>query len=209
MNGPRDWTTYRVGLTGGIASGKSLVAAMFQDLGVPVIDTDRIAREVVATGSPVLARIAAAFGPGLLRADGSLDRARLRTLVFADPAERRRLEAIIHPPILAAMEARCHDAGGPYQLLVIPLLVEAGLRDRVDRVLVVDCPEEVQRQRLMDRDGESGASADRLLAAQLRRADRLAAADDVLDNAGTPDEASRRVRELHAHYLEQARLNGP
>jgi dephospho-CoA kinase len=204
MDSPRDWTTYRVGLTGGIASGKSLVAAMFQDLGVPVIDTDQIAREVVAAGSPVLARIATAFGPGVVRADGSLDRARLRTLVFADPAQRRRLEAITHPPILAAMETRCRDAGGPYQLLVIPLLVEAGLRGRVDRVLVVDCPEDVQRRRLMDRDGESAASADRLLAAQLGRAARLAAADDVLDNAGTPDDARRQVRTLHDRYLKLA-----
>lgn len=209
MDSPRDWKHYRVGLTGGIASGKSLVAGMFQDLGVPVIDTDRIAREVVAPGFPGLAEIVAAFGPGLLRADGSLDRSRLRTLVFGDPEQRRRLESITHPRILAAMEARCRDAGGPYQVLVIPLLVEAGLRDWVDRILVVDCPEEVQRRRLMDRDGESLGGADRLLAAQLDRTARLAHADDVLDNAGTPDEARRQVRELHEDYLKRALLNGP
>lgn len=207
MDRPRDWRTYRVGLTGGIASGKSLVAGMFAALGVPVIDTDVLAREVVAPGAPALAEIARAFGPDVLQADGSLDRGQLRQLALGDPRRRQQLEDITHPRILALMEARCREAGGPYQLLVVPLLVEAGLTGRVDRVLVVDCPEELQRQRLQARDGETGPGADRLLAAQLDRAGRLARADDVLDNSGPPEQARRRVAELHADYLRRASLN--
>lgn len=201
---PRDWLVYRVGLTGGVASGKSTVAGMFAALGVPVIDTDVIAREVVAPGTPGLAAVAAAFGPGVLLPDGALDRRRLRSLVFADPGRRRELESILHPRILERMEALCAASGGPYQVLVIPLLLESGLAVRVDRVLVVDCSESVQRERLMVRDGESAESAGRILAAQLDRQARLAGADDVLANAGTRDDLRRRVLELHAAYLQSA-----
>jgi len=200
----RPWTTYRVGLTGGIASGKSTVAELFAALGVPVIDTDVIARDVVSPGTPGLGDVVAAFGREVLLPDGGLDRRRLRDLVFAAPDQRRQLEAILHPRILERLEARCASTGGPYQLLVIPLLRESGLEGRVDRVLVVDCSEDIQRQRLMVRDGESAASADRILAAQLDRQARLAIADDVLANAGTRDDLARRVRELHDDYLRRA-----
>src|ERR1041384_991062 len=127
---------FRVGLTGGIASGKSTVARLFEALGVPVIDTDVLAREIVAPGEPVLAQIAARFGAGVIAPDGSLDRTALRTIVFADPSARADLEALTHPAIRARLEARSIVLGGPYQLLVIPLLVETAGRTPVDRVLV-------------------------------------------------------------------------
>jgi len=195
---------FRVGLTGGIASGKSTVAALFADLGVPVIDTDVIARDVVAPGTPGLAAVTTAFGADLLGPGGDLDRRRLRERVFADPAARARLEAILHPRILARLEALAGEAGGPYQVLVIPLLLESGLADRVDRVLVVDCSEAVQRARLMVRDGESASGADRILAAQLGRQARLAQADDVLQNDGERGDLRERVQALHAAYLARA-----
>lgn len=205
---PGDWPVYRVGLTGGIASGKSTVADLFAALGVPVIDTDMIARDVVAPGTPGLRALVAAFGSGLVLPDGSLDRRALRSLVFADPGRRQQLESILHPLILERMEALCTTSGGPYQLLVIPLLLESGVENRVDRVLVVDCSEAVQRERLMVRDGESAAAADRILAAQLDRQARLAGADDVLTNTGTQDDLRRRVLALHASYLAQATNQG-
>jgi dephospho-CoA kinase len=203
----RNWTTFRIGLTGGIATGKSLVARLFAELGVPVIDTDLIAREIVTVGSPALAELVSAFGGGILKTDGTLDRAALRAVAFRDPGARQRLDAITHPRIVTTLEARSRTTGGPYQVLVVPLLFEAGLQDRVDRVLVVDCPEEEQRRRLMSRDGASAESAERLLSAQLSRTERLARGDDVLDNSGTPDEARERVAELHARYLKLARMN--
>ncbi len=200
----RDWSVFRVGLTGGIASGKSTVASLFGALGVPVIDTDLIAREVVAPGTPGLTAVVGAFGPDVLQADGTLDRRRLRDLAFATTERRQQLEAILHPRIRERLEVLCATSGGPYQVLVIPLLVESGLEARVDRVLVVDCSESVQRARLRVRDGESAAGADRLLAAQANRAARLSRGDDVLVNEGTRDELHRRVQELHGNYLNFA-----
>ncbi len=200
----RDWSVYRVGLTGGIASGKSTVANFFAALGVPVIDTDLIARDVVAPGTPGLMAVIEAFGPEVLQPDGALDRRQLRDLAFATTERRQQLEAILHPRIRERMEALCASSGGPYQVLVIPLLIESGLETRVDRVLVVDCSESVQRNRLRVRDGESAAGADRLLAAQANRATRLSRGDDVLVNEGTRDELRRRVQELHDNYLHFA-----
>jgi dephospho-CoA kinase len=169
-----------------------------------VLDTDVIAREVVARGTPGLAAVVDAFGTDLLQADGNLDRRRLRDLVFADAGRRARLETLLHPLILARLEALAASAGGPYQVLVIPLLVESGLAGRVDRVLVVDCSEEVQRQRLMVRDGESAAGAARILGAQIDRAARRAAADDVLVNEGSPADLRQGVERLHRSYLQAA-----
>lgn len=208
-SGLHDWSVYRVGLTGGIASGKSTVADRFAALGVPVIDTDQIAREVVAPGTPGLEAVVVAFGPEVLQPDGTLDRRRLRKLAFATTGRRRQLEAILHPRIRERMEALCSSSGGPYQILVIPLLIESGLLTRVDRVLVVDCSESVQRTRLRVRDGESTAGADRLLAAQADRETRLSQADDVLVNEGTRDELQRRVQEFHATYLQFATAPKP
>lgn len=200
----RDWTIYRVGLTGGIASGKSTVAEMFAALGVPVIDADRLARDVVAPGTPGLEAVLREFGRALRRPDGSLDRQRLRALVFADPERRRTLEALLHPSIARALEATSRQTGGPYQLLVVPLLIESGLDRRVDRVLVVDCPEDLQRSRLLQRDGETPAGVERLLAAQLDRSSRLARADDMVRNTGTLEDTRRQVAGLHNRYLELA-----
>ena len=195
---------YRVALTGGIASGKSTVADLFAALGVPVIDTDVIARQVVEPGQPALAEIAATFGPDVLDADGRLDRRRMRERIFTDPDAKRRLEAILHPAIRAEMERQSMAAQGPYQVLVIPLLTEGGRRDHVDRVLLVDVPEELQIQRLMMRDGVSHEQAQASLNAQATRAQRLALADDVIRNTGRVDGLREQVAELHGKYLRLA-----
>ena len=195
---------FRVALTGGIASGKSTVADLFAALGVPVIDTDVIAREVVEPGRPALAQVAEAFGRGVLDADGRLDRKRMREHIFSDPDARRRLEAILHPAIRAEMERQSQAAGGPYQVLVIPLLAEGGRRDHVDRVLLVDVPEELQIQRVMWRDGVSHDQAQASLNAQATRAQRLAMADDVLRNTGRVDDLREQVAELHQQFLRLA-----
>lgn len=195
----------RIGLTGGIASGKSAVAKLFAALGVPIIDTDEIAREIVSPGSAVLDRIAARFGSGLVNGDGALDRAALRTLVFADPARRRELEAITHPAILERMRARSAAAAGPYQILAIPLLAEKGLRGEVDRVLVVDCDEETQVRRLQARDGTPLGEARAMLSAQASRAERRAIADDVIVNDGDLHALRDQVEKLHARYVAISR----
>lgn len=195
---------YRVGLTGGIASGKTTVARLFEALGVPVIDTDVLAREVVAPGQPALGQIAARFGKGVLLPDGSLDRAALRSIVFADPAARADLEQITHPAIRALLEERSAAMGGDYQILVIPLLVETARRTPVDRVLVVDAPEELQIRRLQARDGSTMEQAKQVLAAQVSREARLAAADDVILNDGDIVALRDRVEELHFRYRKLA-----
>ena len=192
---------FRVALTGGIASGKSTVADLFAALGVPVIDTDVIAREVVEPGRPAHAQVGEAFGPQVLDADGRLDRKRMRERIFADPDARRRLEAILHPAIRAEMERQSKAAVGPYQVLVIPLLAEGGRRDHVDRVLLVDVPEELQIQRVMWRDGVSHEQALASLNAQATRAQRLAMADDVLRNTGRVDDLREQVAKLHQQFL--------
>jgi len=195
---------FRVALTGGIASGKSTVAGLFAALGVPVIDTDVIAREVVEPGRPALAQVAEAFGPGVLDAEGRLDRKRMREHIFSDPGARRRLEAILHPAIRAEMERQSQAADGPYQVLVIPLLAEGGRRDHVDRVLLVDVPEELQIERVMWRDGVAREQAQASLNAQATRAQRLAMADDVLRNTGRVDDLREQVAKLHQQFLRLA-----
>ena len=203
MSNRRD-NPLRIGLTGGIASGKSTVAGMFADLGVPVIDTDVIAREVVSPGQPALAEIREAFGAGVIAADGTLDRSAMRSMVFGDAGARRRLEAILHPKIGKATRAQAEAAGGAYQVIVVPLLVESSLRGFVDRVLVVDCDERTQVARLLERDAESEEQARRILAAQSTRAERLAIADDVVSNDGSLDDTGEQVRALHRTYLIEA-----
>jgi dephospho-CoA kinase len=197
--------TFRAGLTGGIASGKSTVARLFEALGAAVIDTDQLAREVVAPGQPLLPRIVERFGAGVLAADGSLDRAALRTLVFSDPAARADLERLTHPAIQALLERRSAAVHGDYQIHVIPLLVESGGRRTLDRVLVVDCGEELQIRRLQARDGSTLEQARKILAAQATRAARLAVADDVIVNEGDLAPLRDQVAALHLRYLELAR----
>ncbi|HEX6260557.1 MAG TPA: dephospho-CoA kinase [Woeseiaceae bacterium] len=198
-------TSLRIGLTGGIASGKSLIADMFASRGIPVIDTDVIAREVVRPGRPALQEIARRFGNEVLDAAGRLDRRRLRELVFADDAKRAVLESILHPRIRDAVVRQSGEAGGAYQVIVVPLLAESPMRQFMDRVLVVDCSEEIQLQRLLDRDAETEEQARRMIAAQASREERLGIADDVIDNNGTVAETARQVERLHRQYLELAR----
>jgi dephospho-CoA kinase len=192
----------RIGLTGGIASGKSTVAQRFLDLGVPVIDADEAARAVVAPGTPGLANVIQRFGSGMVAANGELDRRALRELIFSDSGARRDLEAVLHPFIRADMEQRAQSAVGPYIVMAIPLLVEGGSTDRVDRILVVDVDEAVQLQRVMARDGCSLEQAGAILASQASRSARLAAADDVLLNAGTVTDLRQSVDRLHERYLK-------
>jgi dephospho-CoA kinase len=195
---------YRVGLTGGIASGKTTVANLFAARGVPVIDTDVIARQVVEPGEPALAAVVDAFGPQVLGVDGRLDRPHLRKRIFGDAQARRRLEAILHPAIRMEMERQSRAAGGPYQVLVIPLLVEGGRRDHVDRVLAVDVPEATQVERLMRRDGVPREQAEAALRSQAGREARLAFADDVIENTTDLAALESRVAQLHEKYLRFA-----
>ena len=194
----------RVGLTGGIACGKSTVANLFAALGAGIVDTDLLAREVVAPGSPLLPQIAAHFGAAVLQKDGSLDRARLRDLVFANPAERQWLEALTHPAIRELTDSRCDSATGRYVIVAIPLLVETRGASRFDRVLVVDCDPEIQLARLQARDGATREQASRMLAAQATRAQRLAVADDVIQNNGDIASLRDQVEKLHRAYLAAA-----
>ncbi len=196
---------FRVGLTGGIASGKSTVADLFAGHGATVLDTDVIAREVVVPGSRTLAALVAAQGSGILDDQGRLDRAELRRRLFADEATRREVEAILHPALVSELERQAARAPGPYQVFAIPLLVEAGLEAIVDRVLVVDCPEEEQVRRLVARDGETREGALRMLTSQAPRERRLAAADDVIDNGGPAADLPARVAELDRLYRDLAR----
>jgi dephospho-CoA kinase len=193
-----------IGLTGGIASGKSSAAARFAALGVPVIDTDRIARELVTPGQPALAAIAAHFGPDMLDAQGTLRRERLRQWVFADAGARHDLEALLHPLIRAESLRRIAALRAPYCIWVIPLLQETGARRDLDRVLLIDCPEELQRQRVQARDGLDAATMDGILVAQASRAQRRAIADDIILNDGTPEALRQAVDERHAAYLALA-----
>ena len=194
----------RIGLTGGIASGKSTVAGPFAALEVPVIDTDQIAREVVEPGQPPLEKLVERFGAGILTPDGHLDRPKLREIVFSDPKARADLEALTHPAIGSAVQARAAVAGGPYQILVIPLLVEKGYQKHLDRVLVVDCPEALQLQRLQARDGTSPTQARAILEAQASRAARLKAADDMIRNESDVAALRQQVQALHHRYLQLA-----
>jgi len=195
---------FRIALTGGIASGKTTVANLFAELGVPLIDTDVIARQVVEPGQPALEEVVKAFGPDVLDADGRLDRRRMRERIFSEPTARQCLEAILHPAIRAEMERQSRQAVGRYQVLVIPLLTEGKRRDHVDRVLLVDVPEELQVQRLMMRDGATHEQAQASLNAQATRAERLAMADDVVRNTGRVDDLRDEVAQLHAKYLALA-----
>src|SRR5215470_18854626 len=195
---------FRVGLTGGIASGKSTVAKFFGALGVPIIDTDQVARDVVEPGQPPLERLVERFGTTILTPDGHLDRPALRHLVFSDPKARADLEALTHPAIGAAMEERSAAAGGRYQILVIQLLVEKNLSSHVDRVLVVDCDEELQIARLRDRDGSTPEQVQAILRAQAPRAARIKAADDVIHNDRDMSAVRDQVAALHARYLDLA-----
>jgi len=194
-----------VGLTGGIAAGKSTATAFFERQGVPVIDADEVARDVVAPGTPGLGEVVAAFGTGVLTAEGALDRRGLRDRVFADPNERARLEAILHPLIRAEIRRQLDSVDAAYCVLAVPLLVESpALLALVDRVLVIDVSRETQVTRLMQRDGMTLAQCEAMLSAQATRQRRLEAADDVVDNAGDINALQSQLERLHKRYLELA-----
>ena len=192
----------RIGLTGGIASGKSTVARMFAELGVEVIDTDEIAHQLVAPGSPALAAVIEAFGRTILTEDGALDRPQMRRIVFADSDKRRRLETILHPLIRQAALAKAAASDAVYVILVVPLLFETGFDQLVNRTLAIDCPEILQIERLVDLDNVSKEEAQAMIASQLNRQERRAAADDVIDSSGTLATIHSRVFELHEQYLD-------
>lgn len=195
--------TLKIGLTGGIGSGKSTVAQLFGALGIAVADADEVNREITAAGSPALSEIALAFGAEVVNADGTLDRAKLRD-VLEDPAQRRRLEAVLHPRIRATLTAWMNEQSAPYCVLAIPLLIEAGWQDMVDRVLVVDAPEEIRRSRLAQRPGWTPTQIEAVMAAQSSREARLAAADDVIVNDGDLPQLRAEVARLHEFYLSLA-----
>ena len=198
---------YFIGLTGGIASGKSALEKAFAKQGVVVADADLLAREVVAPGEPALAAVVERFGAGVLQTDGQLDRAALRVRVFGDPDQRRALEAILHPAIRARLEAICRAAPGPYAIAMVPLLTEGGGRAAypwLHRILVVDTPAAVQKARLMQRDGIDATLADQMMAAQASRAERLALADDIVVNDGDIHHLQHAADALHLRYLALA-----
>ena len=200
--------SFVVGLTGGIGRGKTTVAQLFADLGAAVVDTDLIAHELTSAGGRAMPAIAAAFGQDVLYGDGSLNRAAMRRLSFSDPLQRQRLEGILHPLIREESLTNCRRAEGssPYVLLVVPLLIESGAyRDHVNRILVVDCDETRQIERVMARSGLSENEVRAIMAVQANRLTRLAAADDAVDNDGPCVELHARVSELHQRYLELSR----
>ena len=201
---------FTVGLTGGIGSGKSTVANLFAELGTPVIDTDLIAHQLTAPGSAALDAIRASFSEDAIQADGSLDRAALRHLVFGDAVARRKLEAILHPLIRRAVAQALATVVAPYVLIVIPLLVETGAyRDLLNRVLVVDCPEVLQISRVEARNGLVHEEVLAIISAQASRAERLAEADDVIVNTTSMEDLLAQVAALHQAYLVQTAAQSP
>jgi len=192
-----------VGLTGGIGSGKSLIANMFADRGASIVDTDQIAHALTGPNGAAMPDILAEFGAQMADSHGAMDRAKMRELVFREPPAKRRLEAILHPMIRDATLAAAADASGDYVMLAIPLLVESGAwKQRVNRVLVIDCPEEVQVARVMARNGLAEDQVRAIMATQVPRTVRLAAADDIIDNGGTIEALTPQVDRLHGFYQQ-------
>jgi dephospho-CoA kinase len=197
-----------IGLTGGIGSGKSAAADCFARLGAAVVDTDAIAHELTGPGGAAMPVLKSAFGKAVMAADGRLDRAMMRRQAFADVNARKRLEAILHPMIRARADTHCQDAlaaGAPYVVLVVPLLVESGAyQGRVDRIAAVDCDDETRISRVMARSGLSRTDVERIMAAQASREERLAAADDVIDNNDSLESLTLQIEELHRRYLAES-----
>jgi len=197
---------FSVGLTGGIGSGKSLVADMLAMRGAAIVDTDRIAHQLTATGGIAIPAIRSAFGSDIITTDGAMDRPKMRTLAFTDAKTKKRLESILHPLIAAETERAAEEAKGPYLVYVVPLLVESGKwKQRVARVLVVDCPEELQLARVIARSGLSDTEVRAIMATQVPRRTRLAAADDVIVNDAEIASLEQQVDRLHRFYLSMAK----
>ncbi len=199
----------RIGLTGGIGSGKTTVARLFAERGVSVLDADQVARDLLEPGQPALAALVARHGPGILR-EGHLDRSFLKHLIFTRPAERHWLDALLHPLVYRQLEIlMATDSAPPYYLLVVPLLIESGYRNFVDRLWVVDCPEALQRQRVARRDGLDAALIGQIMASQCSRAERLALADAVIDNTGSSETLYPQVEHLHQAMLHDIEIAHP
>ncbi len=194
----------KVGLTGGIACGKTTISGMFDDLGVPVIDADIIARDLVTPGQPALAEIERQLGPGLMLPDGRLDRVRLKRLIFTDAEKKSRLEALLHPLVYQAIEQQMALLSAPYVIVSVPLLLETGGSDRVDRVLVVTCSDDDQYRRLLARDGIDYKLASAMIASQTSDSERKAAANDLIENNTGLDLLAVKVKKLHNFYLTLA-----
>lgn len=195
---------FTVVMTGGIASGKTSASDIFASHGVPILDTDLSARAVVEPGQPALDEIEARFGSDVITASGELNRAALREIIFDHPEKRRELEAILHPKIRAHINQQKDQLDAPYCIIVVPLFLESGRGYETDRLLVIDVPIEVQRERLAQRDGTTPEQIEQILNSQATRDERLSAADDVIDNTASPDTLAARVAELHQQYLSQA-----
>jgi len=201
-------TLFSIGLTGGIGSGKTTVANLFGERGAALIDTDAIAHQLTTPGGVAINAIRTAFGDSFIGADGAMDRARMRAHVFADAAARKRLEAVLHPLIRSETARAAQAARGDYLIFVVPLLVESQQwRTRTSRILVVDCSEDVQIARVMQRNGMTRAQVEAIMAAQATRAERLAAADDVIENNGDAAALLPQIERLHALYLSMAKTN--
>jgi len=201
-------TPFSIGLTGGIGSGKTTVANLFGERGAALIDTDAIAHQLTTPGGVAINAIRTAFGDSFIGADGAMDRARMRAHVFADAAARKRLEAVLHPLIRSETARAAQAARGDYLIFVVPLLVESQQwRTRTSRILVVDCSEDVQIARVMQRNGMTRAQVEAIMAAQATRAERLAAADDVIENNGDAAALLPQIERLHALYLSMAKTN--
>lgn len=198
----------RVGLTGGIGSGKSTVEGYFRDLGAPTIDADAVSRRVAEPGQPAFADIVALFGPEVVDDSGRLRRGLMRERVFKDLALKKRLEAVIHPLVRQEIQAFTDSADGPYCVICVPLLLETGAQTRTDRILVVDAPEALQASRASQRDQADAAQIRQIIAAQIPREERLRAADDVISNDGSLENLKLQVKRLHDKYLELASLPG-
>lgn len=198
----------RVGLTGGVGCGKTMVAENFKRLGVPVIDADELTRELVTPPSDSLDAIVARFGPGVLRSGGRLDRRKLREIVFEDSRARRDLEAILHPRVRGLIEERGSELDAPYCLIAVPLLVESGMLDLAQRVLVVDCEPEQQIERVTSRDGIPPAQVRAIMNSQVSREARLEAASEVIRNSADPESLEKAIRRLHRYFLWLADKNG-
>ena len=195
---------FTVVMTGGIASGKTSASDIFASHGVPILDTDLSARAVVEPGQPALDEIEARFGSDVITASGELNRAALREIIFGHLEKRRELEAILHPKIRAHINQQKDQLDAPYCIIVVPLFLESGRGYETDRLLVIDVPIEVQRERLAQRDGTTPEQIEQILNSQATRDERLSAADDVIDNTASPDALAARVAELHQQYLSQA-----
>ncbi|MDB6097188.1 MAG: hypothetical protein JWM09_1466 [Francisellaceae bacterium] len=196
-----------IGLTGGIGSGKTSVAAFFKKIGIAIIYTDEISRELVKINSPYLLKIKKHFGESILQADGTLNRAKLRNIIFNDISQKEWLESLLHPGIRIEIKKQAKAATSPYSIVEIPLLMEAGFKTDVDRILVVDTTEALQKKRASTRDRLSKADIDKILHAQLDRETRLKYANDIIDNTGTLEELEKSVMDLHQQYLKLSTLN--